>query len=87
MDDARSWTDRRDHRVWRVRTRWGGQAMGVGMDVDISKIPAHAATRSIEFIPADGQGPLYRTGMGEDDRDAEELAEDELERLLDEVRG
>lgn len=81
------WTDSRDNRDWTVTAFWGGQAMGVGMEVDTSKIPAHPALRRIEFIPADGQGPIYRSGMGEDEREAEQFSDQELQRLLDEARG
>ncbi len=86
MDEYRSWTDPRDHRVWKVRTKWGGQAMGVGMEVDISKIPATPAPRRITFIPADGHGPIYRTGMGEDEREAEGLSDNELQEFHDRAR-
>ena len=83
------WTDPRDDRAWEVKTYWdaGGQAMGVGLEVDISKIPAPPEVRRIEFIPADGQGRSYRTGMGEDEREAEELRGKELEVLLEQARG
>ncbi len=89
MDDMRIWTDPRNHRAWEVKTYWGsgGQAMGVGLEVDISKIPAPPEIRRIEFIPADGQGPPYRTGMGEDEREAEEFSYKELEVLLNRARG
>ena len=87
MDDIRIWIDPRNQLAWWVRARWGGQAMAVGMEVDTARIPAHSAPRLIEFVPADGQGPIYWTGMGEDEREAEELSDKELERLLDEGRG
>ncbi len=87
MDDIRIWTDPRDNRVWGVKTHWGGQAMGVGMKVDISKIPAHPAPRRIAFIPSDGRGPIYRWNMGEDQREAEDLSDEELQGLLDEARA
>ena len=87
MGDMLSWTDPRDRRAWKVHTGWGGQpGMGVGMDVDLSKIPrppAPPASRRIRFFPADGQGPHYGTSMGEDERDADELSNKDLEDFLD----
>ena len=82
------WTDPRDDLAWKVNTRWSGQpGMGVGTEVDISKIPAILAPRLIEFRPVDGQSPICRTGMGEDLREAEEFSDEELQEVLDRARA
>ena len=83
----RTWVDPRDGRAWKVTTYWFGQAMGVGFDVDVTKIPATPSDRRIEFLPADGQGPPFRTTMGDDERQADELIDEELQELLDRVRA
>ncbi len=71
MDRIRTWTDPRDHRVWKVRAYWAGQAMAVNNDPKGGR--AHPAQRRIQFLPVDGRGPLYSMGMGEDEREIEEL--------------
>ena len=86
MDDAGRWTDSRDDRAWKVRAYWGGgQAMAVSVDLDVSEIPAPPDLRLIEFIGADGQ--VYRTGMGGDEREADEFSDKELQELLDRARA
>ena len=86
MDDVMSWTDSRDGQIRKVRTYWGG-AMGVGPDVDFSKITALRAPRLIEFVPADGRRSICRTGLADDERAVEEHSDEELQNLLDRALG
>ena len=84
----RRWTDERDGRVWNVRTRWGGgESMAVSAEVDLSKLPPAPPTfHLIEFMPTDGQGPLYRTSTGDDERKETEFTDEELRERLDRTK-
>jgi hypothetical protein len=85
MSDRR-WTDPRDGRAWLVRTYWSGpQAMAVPLDWEPPRGEPVEPSRPLVSFRSENP-PEYMSTSNPSERFADEMADEEIQELLDRAR-